>query len=59
MKLEWIRGNQKILTPGYNKTAYPLINNTLKNKKQFDEFDAIYSNIMLLHPSAPLMAFIA
>lgn len=56
-KIEWIRGKQKILTPGYNQTAYPLINSTLKNKKQFDEFDAIYSNIMVFHSSARLMAF--
>lgn len=29
----------------------------IKNKKQFDEFDAIYSNIIELHSSARLMAF--
>jgi len=51
------KGKQKILTPGYNQTAYPLINSTLKNKKQFDEFEAICSNIMVLHSSARLMAF--
>ena len=56
-KIEWIRGKQKILTLGYNQTAYPLINSTLKNKKQFDEFDAIYSNIIVFHSSARLMAF--
>ena len=56
-KIEWIRGKQKILTLGYNQTAYPLINSTLKNKKQFDEFDAIYSDIIVFHSSARFMAF--
>lgn len=31
-KIEWIRGKQKILTLGYNQTAYPSINSTLKIK---------------------------
>lgn len=56
-KIEWIRGKQKILTLGYNQTAYPLTNRTLKNKKQFDAFDAIYSNIIVFHSSARFMAF--
>ena len=29
----------------------------IKNKKQFDECDAIYSNIIVFHSSARLMAF--
>lgn len=56
-KIEWIRGKQKILTLGYNQMAYPFDKQHIKNKKQFDEFDAIYSNIIVFHSSARLLAF--
>lgn len=56
-KVEWIRGKQKILTLGYNQMAYPFDKQHIKNKKQFDEFDAIYSNIIVFHSSARLLAF--